>query len=160
MRKTTGIKVEEIKIILKLYRIQTVKVRFEQINSEDIWIRNGFRQGYIISRLLFNIYSEAILREVLDGIKGGIKINGAMTNTIRYAKDTVVFTANIDDFQQVINSIVEHSENYGLTLNTFKTKPLVFSKILLSAQLKMKGESGEQVFSLKYLGTIFNEQTI
>ena len=40
-------------------------------------IVKGVRQGYILSHLLFNIYSEKIMTEALDKWKGGIGTGGS-----------------------------------------------------------------------------------
>jgi len=52
-------------------------------------------------------------------------LNSIPINSIRYADDTVVVAATPENFQILINRIVECSEEYGLSLNISKTKIMV-----------------------------------
>lgn len=54
--------------------------------------------------------------------------------------------------------IVEYSENFGLCMNTSKTRLLVFSKSPRPVTLVINGENITQVPSIKYLGTLINQQ--
>lgn len=156
--KTTGIDREEIRLISNLYWKQSAVVKIEETTSEAIMIRKGVRQGCVLSPLLFNIYSEAIFKEALDGIECGIKVNGKIINNIRYADDTVVLAENARDLQRLMNHIVRHSENAGLLMNTTKTKVIAFAKEPRRVRLIVGGTAVEQVSSYKYLGSIVNDQ--
>ncbi|XP_071580242.1 uncharacterized protein [Temnothorax nylanderi] len=152
--RATGIDSEEIRLISNLYWQQTAEVRLESATSETTLIKKGVRQGCVLSLLLFNIYSEAIFKEALGGVTGGIRINGRTINNIKYADDTVVLAENMQDLQNMIDRIVRHSESFGLFMNTTKTKTMVFSKTHVHAHLIIKGATVEQVSFFKYLGTI------
>lgn len=156
--KETGVDQQEIKIISNLYWHQVAEVRVETATSDVVLIKRGVRQGCILSPLLFNIYSEAIFREALDTVNGGITVNGIKINNIRYADDTVIMADNMADLQSVVDCIVQHSEQSGLHINIDKTKMLVFSKGNVNANLLIKGNTVQQVSSFKYLGTLINDQ--
>ena len=79
------------------------------------------RHGYILSPILFNIYSECIFREALEDSEAGILVNGQRLNNIRYADDTVVFTDNPADLQHLMSRIARVSQQYGLDFNVDKT---------------------------------------
>lgn len=108
--------------------ISTKTVKIEQTTSEDIWIGPGVRQGCVSSPLLFNLYSVFVFRETFDDVRGGIKINAATINNIKSADDTVLITNNVQELQNIINSVVRHREMCGFNLNVFKTTIPVFSK--------------------------------
>lgn len=57
--------------------------------SEDISIKRGISQGFILSPLLFNLYSELIFQEALDEVNMSIKVNDECINNIRYADDSM-----------------------------------------------------------------------
>jgi len=154
--RTTGVDEQDLRFISELYWNQTAVVEMEQSTSEDMQIRRGVRQGFVLSPLLFNLYSETICREALDGVQGGIKINGTPINNIRYADDIIVNV--VQELQSIIDSVVYYSEMCGLHLNVSKTKLLVFSKTLINAHLRVKGQTIEQVTSIKYLGANINSQ--
>ena len=54
-------------------------------------IGKGVGQGCILSRYLFNLYAEYIMRNAgLDEAQAGIKIPGRNINNLRYADDTTL----------------------------------------------------------------------
>ena len=68
---------------------QKATVRYENETSQEITIKRGVRQGYILSPCLFNIYTKYLTREALDDEKG-ININGQNITNIRYADYTII----------------------------------------------------------------------
>jgi hypothetical protein len=123
-----GVDKGDLRIINNLYWNQRAVIRVDGELSEEVLIKRGVRQGCVLSPLLFNIYSEFIFREALEGIEDGIKINGEYLNNIRYADDTVIFTNDIVELQYIMDRVVKVSERYGLILNTKKTKFMIISK--------------------------------
>lgn len=156
--KTIGLDNEDLRIITELYWNQTAEVRVENSTSEAIQIQRGVRQGCVLSPLLFNIYSEAIFKEALEEEAGGIKVNGKTLNNIRYADDTVVLASSLPELQLLMDRITQHSESFGLFMNTSKTKVMVFSKREKCVSLKINDCTVEQVSSFKYLGTNISKQ--
>ena len=71
-----GLDNREIRIIANLYWKHRANVRVGDALSEEVSIKRGVRQGCVLSPMLFNIYSEAILSEALDGFDRGIIVNG------------------------------------------------------------------------------------
>ena len=56
---------------------------------EPFKIEKGVREGCLLSRYLFNLYAEHIMRNAgLDKLQAGIKIGGRNINHLRYADDT------------------------------------------------------------------------
>lgn len=64
--RKAGIDGRDIRVIENLYWNQTANVKVDNAYSEGVTIRRGVRQGCVLSPLLFNIYSEAILIEALE----------------------------------------------------------------------------------------------
>lgn len=70
----------ERRLIINLYWKQNAAVRWEGESSRDIKVERGVRQGCVISPLLFNLYSEFMIREALKDVEGiiseldGIKV--------------------------------------------------------------------------------------
>ena len=95
------------------------------------------RQGYVLSPLLFNIYSEATFKEALDETSGGIRVNGVVIYNLRYADDTVILANNPAELQRMIDSVVQYNEQFGLHMNISRTNVMVFSKIPRIATIKI-----------------------
>ena len=54
----------------------------------------GVRQECIISPILFNLYSEFMIREAMEGMEG-VKIDGKNITDLRYADDAVLIADRI-----------------------------------------------------------------
>lgn len=104
------------------------------------------------------IYIQKLFKEALAEETSGIKINRKIINNLRYADDTVVIADKLSTLQNMIDRIMQYSEQFGLFMNVSKTKVMVFSKSKVNATLKISGDIVEQVSSLKYLGAVVNEQ--
>ena len=80
-------------LLRNLYAGQEATVRTGHGTTDLFQIKNGVRQGYILSPCLFNLYAEYIMRNAgLDEAQAGIKIAGRNINNLRYADDTTLMT--------------------------------------------------------------------
>lgn len=148
----------DVRIINNLYFNQTAIIEEETETSEEIEIKRGVRQGCVLSPLLFNIYSEEIIKEALEEKTAGIRINGIPINNLRYADDTVLVAESAIELQDLLDRIVEVSSENGLTLNIQKTKYMIVTKSEQDrTDVFIQGERIEQVRKYNYLGTIVNE---
>lgn len=58
-----------------MYIGQKAVIRIENIMSEEIEIKRGARQGYILSPILFNLYLDDIVNKALDEQNIRIKVS-------------------------------------------------------------------------------------
>ena len=85
-------------------------------------IRKGVRQGCILSRCLFNLHAEYIMRNTgLDEAQAGIKIARRNINNLRYEDDTTLM-AESKGLKSLLMKAKEESEKVGLKLNILKMK--------------------------------------
>lgn len=149
----------DIRLIRNLYWNQKAKIKLEDQSSEEFDIIKGVRQGCILSPLLFNIYSETIFKEALEHCDKGIVVGGRRINNLRYADDTVLLTEDRDDMQELLNLVIQKSEEYGLTINTKKTKTMVITKQQgNNPHITINNEVLQNTRSIKYLGYILDDQ--
>jgi len=87
--KRTGIDWRERRLISKLYMDQRVKVRLDRGETRSVKTGSGVRQGCCLSPILFNLYSECLTKETLEGF-GDFKIGGKIIHTVKYADDLVL----------------------------------------------------------------------
>jgi len=153
---------ENIRIIRNLYWTQEAAIKIEDSISNWTTIRRGVRQGCIISPLLFNFYTEHIMRESkLEN--EGIQIGGRQVNNLRYTDDTVLLAGNVEELQNMITKVKETSEKYGLRLNTKKTKVMVVKKTakfgqLTGVNIQIEGQRIEEVDRFVYLGSMITNE--
>ena len=85
----------------------------------------------------------------------GLKIGGHNINNIRYADDTVLTADSEEKLQELLNKVVEESENKGLELNSKKTESMIIMRktSIPKCEIKIKENTIKQANSFKYLGT-------
>ena len=72
-----------VDFIKSLYTDQSATVRKTLGLTVGFRIEQGVRQGCILSPHLFNIYSEVIMRNALEGFEGTVKIGGRSITSLR-----------------------------------------------------------------------------
>lgn len=152
-----GIPIHERKLIRHLYWNQYAVIRTKDGQSRRICIRRGVRQGCIISPVLFNLYSEYMMKEFHDEVKG-IVIGGRNFNNLRYADDAVYLCCSEVELQEIITRLAEVCRDYGMQINIKKTKVMVISKTRnVPCKIVIGGSELERVSQYKYLGTWITE---
>jgi len=152
-----GIPEIERKLIINLYWNQQASVRIEGMTSSSFSIRRGVRQGCIISPVLFNLYSEFMIREALERLKG-IQFGGENLTNLRYADDAVLIADSRKKLQRMINRLNLKCIAYGMAMNVKKTKVMVMSREgNVQCNINLDGVVLEQVNRYKYLGSWITE---
>ncbi|MCW4343354.1 MAG: reverse transcriptase family protein, partial [Candidatus Thiodiazotropha endolucinida] len=109
-------------------------------NSSPLFACNiGVRQGENLSPLLFSIFLNDLEDHLsrsgnIDGIS--IASNNINENAyfflkifvLLYADDTVILAESDEDLQHALNAYATYCENWKLSVNTDKTKIMIFSK--------------------------------
>ena len=101
------------------------------------WFRveKGVWQGCLLSRSLFNLYAEHIMRNVgLDELQAGIKIGGRNINSFPYVDDTTLISDS-EELKSLLMRVKEECERAGVKLNIKKTK-IVPSGLVTSWQIE------------------------
>ena len=65
----------------------------------------------------------------LDEAQAGIKITGRNINNLRYADDTTLMAESEEELKSLLMKVKEERENFGLKLNSQKTKIMAFVTI-------------------------------
>ena len=93
-------------------------------------IRNGVRQGCMLSSCLFNFCAEYIMRNArLGEAQAGIKIASWNISNLRYADDTTLMAESKEELKSLLMKVKEESEKVRLKLNIQKTKIMASSPI-------------------------------
>ena len=114
-------------------------------------IGKGVCQGCILSRCLFNLYAEYIMRSVgLDEAQAGIKIAGRKINNLRYADDTTLMAESEEELKSFLMKVKVESEKVGLKLHILKSKIMASGPI---TSWEIDGETVETVSDFIFLGS-------
>ena len=88
-------------------------------------IRNGLKQGDILSPLIFNFALEHAIRRVQVN-QGGLKLNGTYQLLV-YANDVNILGGSVHTVQEKAEALLLASKEIGLEVNADKTKYMVLS---------------------------------
>ena len=119
--KRTGVDWRERRLISKLYMDQRVKIRLDRGEARSVQIGRGVRQGCCLSPILFNLYSECLTKEALDGL-GVFNIGGQIIQTVKYAVDLVLMGKEETVLQGMIDKLIKIGSCYGMEMNVEKQK--------------------------------------
>jgi len=104
-----GIPKHLVHLLRRLYEDGTASVRADGALSGDFHPSSGVRQGWIISSLLFNVYTELIMRITLEDWPDGVSIGGFKISNLRYADDVTLFSTGISQRRTVTENRASES---------------------------------------------------
>ena len=97
-------------LIVDLRNLYTNPESTEYGETSNIPIYKGVRQVCILSPLIFNIYAERIMRDVLEKWDKGISIGGRKVTNHRYADDITLIAGTKDDLTELITKVKEQAK--------------------------------------------------
>ncbi|XP_063827227.1 uncharacterized protein LOC135076736 [Ostrinia nubilalis] len=120
----------------------------------------GVRQGGLTSPRLFNLYVDALVRE-LSGMCVGCHIGKVCVNNISYADDMVLLAPSVSALRALLGVCEGFAVSHGLLYNAKKSQFMVFkagSKCPnVVPPIKLYDEPLERVYKFKYLGHIVTD---
>jgi hypothetical protein len=84
--------------------------------TKSVKIGRGVRQGFRLSQLLFNLHSEYVTQEALEGL-GVFKVGGQIISTVRYADGLVLMAKEETILQSMTDKLTEVGKGYGMEIN-------------------------------------------
>ena len=95
-----------VRLLVYWYRTQHACARWSAACSEMFAVRNGVRQGGILSPLFFNVYMDG-LSDILCRTECGCTMCGRMINHLMYADDLVMLSPSAKGLQRLVDIICQ-----------------------------------------------------
>ncbi|XP_076069458.1 uncharacterized protein LOC143041451 [Oratosquilla oratoria] len=111
-------------------------------------IETGVRQGGVLSRLLFALYMDCILKNV-NRVEDRVV-------TLAYADDVALASQNLEELQESLNRWNNALNEYGLRLNIEKCEVMTVSREESESVLRVGNDVLGEIEEFKYLGVNFN----
>ena len=141
-------------IIKTMYTKDTAKIKIKDKCSESFKPNKGVRQGCVLSPLLFNIYL-ADLQKYLDNCGDNAKIDeNKEISCLIWADDILILSESEVGLQKKLDALKIYCLNNELTVNTEKTKCMIFNKTgrLIKLNFLFDNIKLEVTNKYKYLG--------
>ena len=148
-----GINGKFFNIIRTIYLYDKACVKDNGKKSMPFDINLGVRQGCVLSPLLFNIFICDLAKKLMEQADAP-EIGQVSINSLFWADDLVLFSKDEVGLQNLLNILEKYCKENKLTINTKKTKCMIFNKTgrLLLRPFYLDGVQLEMVRSYKYLG--------
>ena len=113
----------------------------------------GLRQGCPLSPILFNLYIEN-LKYSFDDTCDPVTIDDVKLNHFLYADDLVLISRNSSGLQRSLDKLTIYAEQKQLTINTKKSKTMIFTPTgkYINEKFSVNSMTLEAVKSFCYLG--------
>ena len=149
-----GISPRLLNILKSMYSNVKVCIKYRSRCSNFMQSDVGLKQGDPLSPILFMFFINDIVdcvnnAEMLDTVD----IEELTLFILLYADDAVIFAKSAESLQSMLNDIQEYCNTWHLTINTNKTKIMVFERGRHThPKISLNGTELEVVSSFKYLG--------
>ena len=132
-----------------------MKIGDDETDAFDIKI--GVRQGCVASPILYNTFSEKIMKSIED--MKGVNIGRMNINNLRFADDTAGIADSDEKLQLLMSTLKDACDKHGMEINTKKNKTevIVISKEPEKCSIYLNEEKINQTKTFTYLGTLVTE---
>ncbi|MCG8046921.1 MAG: reverse transcriptase family protein [Candidatus Thiodiazotropha taylori] len=153
-----GVRGKILDIIKSMYKIVKSRVKHNNLLSQAFTCNLGVRQGECLSPFLFSMYLNDLQEELVSKGVPGVDVGRLNLYLLLYADDIVLFGKTPEDLQNALKILEDYCTRWKLTVNTKKTKIMVFRKggrLQNNLNFYYKGSQIDIVNKFCYLGVVF-----
>jgi hypothetical protein len=153
-----GIPGKIIHIIKILYDGFRCKISHEGKLSEFVEVKNGVRQGCILSPNLFLLILDRVMKRVKGLKKRGLQWSMKQRlEDLDYADDICLLPQEFCDMKEKLKRVKEEAESAGLHISINKTKGMRVNTSNIQ-KFRLEETEMEEVESFVYLGSVVSEK--
>ena len=154
-----GVEGKMLNVIISLYDKVKICVKFDGCLSDYFESRVGLFQGEVLSPILYSLYVNDCEIHFIRENCPAIDFNLISVFLLMYADDMVLLSESPEGLQVLLNSLYNYNTQWNLTLNSDKTKIMVFrngGNLRENEKWFYNGSELETVNEFNYLGMLFN----
>ena len=141
-------------LIKSLYKSSTCAILLDNNKGDYFKTIVGVWRGCLLSLILFNIYLEQIMSDMLKDHYTSISIGGRTISNLRFSDDIDLTSGSNYELQKLTDRLALHAGNYCMEVSSEKRKTIVNSNTNnVHAKIIMNGEELKEVNQFKYLGS-------
>ena len=153
-----------VRLLICIYRNQTANVRWKDGISDEFFIKNGVRQGAVISPIFFSFYMDNLF-DLLKNSGSGCVLSNYYSGCFGYADDLFFVCPSRGGLQEMLDIAQKYVQEHNIGFSTHpepaksKTKGIIFSRKPLKfapTPLRLNGDPLPWVEKAKYLGNTVN----
>ena len=131
--KDAGLPPIIIRLLISIYRNQEANVKWKSGVSQNFTIKNGVRQGAILSPIIFCFYMNELFEE-LEESRSGCSVGSYYAGVFGYADDLLLLCPSRSGLQEMIDISERYATSHKIQFSTHpeakksKTKEIIFSR--------------------------------
>ena len=111
-----------------MYEIIKSCVRSGNNYSQLVEYVVGFRQGEVISPILFSLFVEDLELFLQNGVTSGLSFDDTLFILLLFADDMVILGKYVDEINTSLELLCTYCNTWSLGVNAQKTKVMIFEK--------------------------------
>lgn len=148
-----------LRLLLNLYTSSIASVAWNGVCSRSFCVRNGVRQGGIISPILFCVYIDGLLNQLSEsGV--GCYIGHIYTGVLAYADDIVLLAPTPSAMRTLLKICEDYGKLYSVVFNAAKSACLQVTKVprleATDVEFYIDGKKLASVDKFSHLGHIIS----
>ena len=145
-----------IAVIKNWYDKLTSVVKWNSVFSMLFVVRSGVRQGGILSPILFNVYVNDLVNNLVDK-DCGCHVGSVFFGCFIYADDVILLSPSLIGLQAMLDVCACYGNTHDIIFNSKKSVCMVVGKSVIAPlpSMSIGDDNINWVKSLKYLGVTF-----
>ena len=115
-----------LRLLFSIYALNSAIESWNNVKSTEFNVRNGVKQGGVISPHLFTVYVEPLIKNLRES-RLGCHVGPLTSNAFMYADDIIILSPTLFALCKLVIICEDYAQEYLLAFNTDKCYLLIFS---------------------------------